>query len=500
MRQMDEIISLSTNGLNRHLNLGQHFLLNTSSIFISFERLSLDSLLNIKQIFSLPNVRLLLPSTLNISFDPSLTPTLRVRPLVLLPSRPRSCLSLSLFSSHPSNHWPRSATRNQPRWTRISRHRSHWHWSIKMETNYLFAHPPINHSNSGFHVILNSSFHRCICRMSPRSRSASTLLRHLRARIFSSICTLSISPDWSMFPFISNYSQCRRISRISWSTDSIVHRSSTVPRNRSMAGLFFVHQVRVSHLSLFEHPDIFSFDEDSSNDSVFTYFIDNEQTFNHHSIIFGVRQLNSNETSTACPLHSPPSMMMMMMFNERASFTSNYGLRLSTSACYYLDLNHQWRSDGMRVSLLLLLLPTDHLPLCDQRWDLWAITLTLNVSPLISLASPPVSLFCLRPSTGLMPLPMLISRRPESSLWLCWSCLFFASFFGSRLVQEEIDSLVVNDGHGVLFFFFSRCFSTSPIDHWRMPLVPMSSSDQCKSLSNRSAPFILFFLFSICFF
>ena len=99
MTQMDDTISLLTSGLNRHLNLGQHFLVNTPSVFMSFERLSSESLLNKKQIRSLHDVRLLLPSTFNVSFDPLTIPLLRVRFSFLSTSR-SSLLSLS---SHPSN-------------------------------------------------------------------------------------------------------------------------------------------------------------------------------------------------------------------------------------------------------------------------------------------------------------------------------------------------------------------------------------------------------------
>ena len=79
LTHMDDTISLLTSGLNRHLNLGQHFLVNTSSVFMLFERLSLESLLKKKQIRSLPDVCLLLPATFNVSFDPHIIPTLPVR-------------------------------------------------------------------------------------------------------------------------------------------------------------------------------------------------------------------------------------------------------------------------------------------------------------------------------------------------------------------------------------------------------------------------------------
>ena len=76
---------------------------------------------------------------------------------------------------------------------------------------------------------------------------------------------------------------------------------------------------------------------DLSNKSLFTYFLDNEQTSNHRSLIFGLRQLNAS--SSQFPL-----------INERVIFTDNYELRLYTSSCLYFDeKTEQWKSDGMKV-------------------------------------------------------------------------------------------------------------------------------------------------------
>ena len=115
-----------------------------------------------------------------------------------------------------------------------------------------------------------------------------------------------------------------------------------------MVGHCSAHPVRRS--ACLPRSDLFLlFDQGLSNESVFTQFIDNERTFGHYSIVFGLRELNSNETAIACSGQSSPSALTMT-FNGRFSFTSNYRLRVFTSACYYLDTSHQWRSDGMRVS------------------------------------------------------------------------------------------------------------------------------------------------------
>ena len=96
------------------------------------------------------------------------------------------CLSIqSYLSSHPSNLWLRSGTQSH-RGKRISRDPSRWLCSIKMDKNFLCAHPSIIHSNCGFHGILTSTFHRCICRMLLRSDNIP------RPRRCPSICIMSI--------------------------------------------------------------------------------------------------------------------------------------------------------------------------------------------------------------------------------------------------------------------------------------------------------------------
>ena len=84
-----------------------------------------------------------------------------------------------------------------------------------------------------------------------------------------------------------------------------------------------------------------------------TYFLNNQQTTGHQSIVFGIRELNATEVNCWCTTQStnadPPR-------SDRAfSFTDNYELRLFTSGCFYLDADHRWRSDGLLVMCLSLL-------------------------------------------------------------------------------------------------------------------------------------------------
>ncbi len=91
-----------------------------------------------------------------------------------------------------------------------------------------------------------------------------------------------------------------------------------------------------------------------TNESIYKYFIDNQQTPGHQSIVFGLRELNSTETTDVCSITSrntnPP------ITNQRLNFTSNYQLRIYTSGCYYLDASNNWQSDGLMVSLVFFCL------------------------------------------------------------------------------------------------------------------------------------------------
>ena len=86
-----------------------------------------------------------------------------------------------------------------------------------------------------------------------------------------------------------------------------------------------------------------------NSEQMYTYFIDNQQTVGHQSVIFGLRELTVEENKQFC---TTPSMFDVSMLNGTFSFTSNYELRTYTSACYYLDNDNQWQSDGLHVGPL----------------------------------------------------------------------------------------------------------------------------------------------------
>jgi len=78
-----------------------------------------------------------------------------------------------------------------------------------------------------------------------------------------------------------------------------------------------------------------------------SFFVDNEQTRNHRSLVFGLRELNSSEMISYCLNNN--SQMNLPITNERFNFTSNYALRVYSSGCYFLDENNEWNDRGLRV-------------------------------------------------------------------------------------------------------------------------------------------------------
>lgn len=90
---------------------------------------------------------------------------------------------------------------------------------------------------------------------------------------------------------------------------------------------------------------------DLINDTFYRYFINNQQTNNHRSFIFGFRQLTENELIHYCSNQSDSvSIRSPPMTNQSSRFTTNYRLRLYTSSCLYFDDQDQlWKSDGLVV-------------------------------------------------------------------------------------------------------------------------------------------------------
>ena len=114
---------------------------------------------------------------------------------------------------------------------------------------------------------------------------------------------------------------------------------------------------------------------DLTNENIYTYFIDNQKTVGHQSVIFGLRELNSVEMVNVC---SNSSVTSPPITNDRFNFTSDYDLRVYTSGCYYLDENNNCQSDGLIVGPL-----TNH-----YQTQCYSTHLTTFTSGFIVLSAP----------------------------------------------------------------------------------------------------------------
>ncbi|CAF4198684.1 unnamed protein product, partial [Rotaria magnacalcarata] len=82
-----------------------------------------------------------------------------------------------------------------------------------------------------------------------------------------------------------------------------------------------------------------------SDDGIHKYFINNNRTAKHRFVIVGLRELNTSEVCSNKSL-TPP------ITDQPFNFSANYELRTFTSACYYLDSNNNWQSDGLLNDIL----------------------------------------------------------------------------------------------------------------------------------------------------
>jgi hypothetical protein len=92
---------------------------------------------------------------------------------------------------------------------------------------------------------------------------------------------------------------------------------------------------------------IFLFILDLTIEGLYTYFVGNQHLSNHHSIVIGIRELDSTEMKEYC--FNKPSNSNPPITNKPFYFSSNYQLRTYLSSCYYLHSNNHWQSNGLRV-------------------------------------------------------------------------------------------------------------------------------------------------------
>lgn len=214
---------------------------------------------------------------------------------------------------------------------------------------------------------------------------------------------------------------------------------------------------------------------DLINDTFYRYFINNQQTKNHRSFIFGFRQLTENELIHYCSNQSDSvSIRSPPMTNQSSRFTTNYRLRLYTSSCLYFDDQDQLlKSDGLVVR------DRDFFGKFSRRqnfiWSRLGHKLTgnkHNVFRIIWQHLLVVWLFYRNQSIGVMFSPMLISWETKQFIWLSFVFLYsilFSSFMDDIKTGKMLKRQVMGS-------FQTRIFSRSYwdcVDYFHFSLVSL---------------------------
>jgi len=116
--------------------------------------------------------------------------------------------------------------------------------------------------------------------------------------------------------------------------------------NQTLAYLFIYRFDRLRKI----HGSIVFCPWNLTQENIYTFYLDNQQTNKHRLLIFGLRELNSIEFNNYCLRSS--IIDQPLKIKDRVNFTSNYALRIYASGCFYLDENRLWKSNGLRVGPL----------------------------------------------------------------------------------------------------------------------------------------------------
>ncbi|CAF1615089.1 unnamed protein product [Adineta ricciae] len=82
-----------------------------------------------------------------------------------------------------------------------------------------------------------------------------------------------------------------------------------------------------------------------TNESVYGYFIDNEQTVGHASMVIGLREVEDDVYCSNASLRNE-----LPITDDVYSFRSDYEMRVYSSGCYYMDEESgEWKGNGLKV-------------------------------------------------------------------------------------------------------------------------------------------------------
>ena len=286
--EMTTLAKELTDGLNIHLNVNQSFVVNTSSIVVSFVKTPVDALLN----QTLPDQRVTFPSALNLSSNRS--QSLRV--------------TLERLSSS-----------------------DYGNGSVQIQTNL---------SRMVSLSILDSNGEA----MEVKARREDPFvffIPHDQSVLIPSMVRQNVTTMTNLSSFNYHF-----VSLVSQENRSIHVEFQSLDANLSY---MFVYRFDLLPIYNRTHQLIDgSFLFCSSNNNLFKFYLDNEQTFGHRSLFIGVGELNESEAEQFCSANR--SNRTFDRDDQRRNFTLDYFLRLYQSGCFYLDDQHRWRSDGLRVS------------------------------------------------------------------------------------------------------------------------------------------------------
>ncbi|CAF4272596.1 unnamed protein product, partial [Adineta steineri] len=290
--QVTEMISLLTSSLNIHLNIGQSSLINTSQSFVSLETISIQSLKDrlVKQV---ENAQFNIPTDfiLNTTSNSSISLRSRVDPLASYGNFQNTNLSRSISLSiidQNGNEVSFAAHQNNPIQLIIPRDPNVLIPSMYLQ-NVTLINSTLNNLLFNYHYINITT-------------------------------SLPISVHFEIHSLNTNLAYL------------FIYKFDQTPLLNSSTNL-------IDGSTLFCPFNLI-------NDDIYRYFIDNQQTPTHQSLIFGIRELNSTEMNNYC-LNSSSINMSLPITDKPFNFTSNYELRIYTSGCYYLDENNNWKSDGL---------------------------------------------------------------------------------------------------------------------------------------------------------
>ncbi|CAF0823152.1 unnamed protein product [Adineta steineri] len=297
--QTNEIISLLTSTLNIHINIGQNLTINTPSTFMSLETISIETLSN-KQIQQVGNAQINIPEHFNSNMSNNSAVMLRSRmePLAVYGSSKSQLANTNISTSISLSVVDRNGNE-----VTIKTNKTHpVEIIIPHDLNLIIPSMIIQNV-----ISINSTFHN----------------QSFSFHYINITNTLPISAHIEIHPLETNISYL------------FIYKFDQIPQLNTSIN-------QIDGWTLFCSVNL-------TNESIYTYFINNQQTLGHQSIIFGLRELNSTETQDFCE-NSP--IVNSPITDLKFNFTSNYELRIYTSGCYYLDENNQWQSDGLVVGPL----------------------------------------------------------------------------------------------------------------------------------------------------